>query len=112
MDGYVQDSTCGVVHRDLHTGASWLEQQFVERLTDDTEENIQEILTRKKGICEEIHKIQKSLNDHLDQLQETLIRSINKTVDDATLQLGDHLNNFINSCSKDNTFKIEFALAA
>jgi hypothetical protein len=35
---------------------------FVERLTDDTEENIQEILTRKKGICEEIHKIQKSLN--------------------------------------------------
>ena len=46
----------------------------------------------KKGICEEIHKIRKSLNDHLDQLQETLIRSINKTVDDVTLQLGDVKN--------------------
>jgi hypothetical protein len=47
---------------------------FVKRLTDDKEENIQQILNRKKGICEEIHKIRKSLNDHLDQLQETLHR--------------------------------------
>jgi uncharacterized coiled-coil DUF342 family protein len=53
---------------------------------------IQQIITRKKGICEEIHKIRTSLNDHLDQLQETLIRSINKTVDDVTLQLGDVKN--------------------
>jgi hypothetical protein len=27
---------------------------FVKRLADDKEENIQEILTRKKQICEEI----------------------------------------------------------
>ena len=47
------------------------------------------MLTRKKEICEEFHKIRKSLNDHLDPLQETLIRSSNKTVDDVTLQLGD-----------------------
>ena len=60
---------------------------FVKRLTDDKEENIQQIITRKKGICEEIHKIRTSLNDHLDQLQETLIRSINMIVDDVTLQL-------------------------
>jgi HPt (histidine-containing phosphotransfer) domain-containing protein len=33
---------------------------FVKRLTDDKEENIQQILNRKKGICEEIHKIRKS----------------------------------------------------
>jgi uncharacterized protein YoxC len=45
---------------------------FVKRLTDDKEKNIQEILTRKKEICEEIHKKRKSLNDHLDQLQQTL----------------------------------------
>jgi uncharacterized coiled-coil DUF342 family protein len=61
---------------------------FVRNLTDDKENNIQEILTRKKEICEEIHKIRKSLNDHLDKLQETLIRNMNKTVDDVTLQLG------------------------
>jgi hypothetical protein len=30
---------------------------FVKRLTDDKEKNIQEILTRKKEISEEIHKI-------------------------------------------------------
>jgi seryl-tRNA synthetase len=65
---------------------------FVKRLADDKEENIQEILTRKKHICEEIHKIRKSLNDHLDQLQETLIGNINQTVDDVTLQLGDAKN--------------------
>jgi uncharacterized coiled-coil DUF342 family protein len=58
---------------------------FVKSLIDDKEENIQEILTRKKEICEEIQKIRKCLNDHLDQLQETLIGSINKTVDDVTL---------------------------
>ena len=65
---------------------------FVKSLIDDKEENIQEILTRKKEICEEIQKIRKCLNDHLDQLQETLIGSINKTVDDVTLQLGDVKN--------------------
>jgi hypothetical protein len=54
---------------------------FVKRLTDDKEKNIQEILTRKKEISEEIHKIRKSLNDHLDQLQDTLIRNINTTVE-------------------------------
>ena len=47
---------------------------FVKRLTDDKEENIQQILTRKKEICKEIHKIRIYINHHLDQLQETLIR--------------------------------------
>ena len=65
---------------------------FVRSLTDDKEKNIQEIITRKKEICEEIHKIRKSLNDHLDQLQETLIGNINQTVDDVTLQLRDVKN--------------------
>jgi tripartite motif-containing protein 2/3/tripartite motif-containing protein 71 len=51
---------------------------FVKRLTDDKEENIQQTITRKKEICEEIHKIRKSLNDHTDPLQETLIRSIKR----------------------------------
>jgi vacuolar-type H+-ATPase subunit I/STV1 len=58
---------------------------FVRRLTDDKDKNIQDIQTQRKEICEEIHKIRKSLNDRLDQLQETLIGSINKTVDDVTL---------------------------
>ena len=62
---------------------------FVRRCTDDKEKNIQDVETQRKAICEEIHKIRKSLNDRLDQLQETLIGSINKTVDDVTLQLGD-----------------------
>jgi len=62
---------------------------FVRRCTDDKEKNIQDIQTQRKEICEEIHKVRKSLNDRLDQLQETLIGSINKTVDDVTLQLGD-----------------------
>jgi hypothetical protein len=39
---------------------------FVRILTDNKEENIQEILIRQKEICVEIHKIRKSLNDHLD----------------------------------------------
>jgi archaellum biogenesis ATPase FlaH len=65
---------------------------FFKRFTVDKEENIQEILTRQKEICEEMHKIRKSLNEHLDQLQETLIGRINKTVDDVTLQLGDVTN--------------------
>jgi hypothetical protein len=43
---------------------------FVKRLTDDKGENIKQILTRKKGICEEIHKIRKLLNDDLDKLQK------------------------------------------
>jgi hypothetical protein len=41
---------------------------FAKRFTDDKEENIQQIITRKKGICEEIHKIRKSLNDHLETI--------------------------------------------
>ena len=81
---------------------------FVKRLTDDKEENIQEILTRKKEICEEIHKIRKSLNDHLDQLQETLIRSINKTVDDVILQLGDVKNSLTEIDNKTSDVTLEF----
>ena len=52
---------------------------FFKRFTVDKEQNIQEILTRQNEICEEMHKIRKSLNEHLDQLQETLIGRINKT---------------------------------
>jgi hypothetical protein len=33
---------------------------YVKSLIDDKEENIQEILTRKKEICEEIQKIRKT----------------------------------------------------
>jgi hypothetical protein len=36
---------------------------FVRKLTDDKEKNIQDIQTQRKEICEEIHKIRKSLND-------------------------------------------------
>jgi chromosome segregation ATPase len=81
---------------------------FAKRFTDDKEENIQQIITRKKGICEEIHKIRKSLNDHLDQLQETLIRSINKTVDDVTLQLGDVKNSVREIENKTSDITLEF----
>jgi seryl-tRNA synthetase len=81
---------------------------FVKRLTDDKEENIQEILTRKKEICEEIHKIRKSLNDHLDHLQDTLIRSINKTVDDVILQLGDVKNSLTEIDKKTSDIALEF----
>jgi HPt (histidine-containing phosphotransfer) domain-containing protein len=38
---------------------------FVKRITDDKKENIQEILTRQKEICEEIHKIRKSLKQKI-----------------------------------------------
>jgi methyl-accepting chemotaxis protein len=58
--------------------------------------------------CEEIHKIRKSLNDHLDQLQETLIRSINKTVDDVTLQLGDVKNSVREIENKTSDITLEF----
>jgi hypothetical protein len=81
---------------------------FVRSLTDDKEKNIQDILTRKKEICEEIHKIRKSLNDHLDQLQETLIGSINKTVDDVTLQLGDVKNSLTEIENKTSDITLEF----
>jgi hypothetical protein len=81
---------------------------FVKRLTDDKEENIQQIITRKKGICEEIHKIRKSLNDHLDQLQETLIRSINMAVDDVTLQLCDVKNSLREIANKTSDITLEF----
>jgi hypothetical protein len=69
---------------------------------------IQKILTRKKGICEEIHKIRKSLNDHLDQLQETLIGSINKNADDVTLQLGDVKNRLTEIENKTSDITLEF----
>jgi hypothetical protein len=81
---------------------------FVKRLTDDKEEIIQQIITRKKGICEEIHKIRKSLNDHLDQLQETLIRSINMAVDDITLQLCDVKNSLTEIANKTSDITLEF----
>jgi archaellum component FlaC len=81
---------------------------FNKRLTEDKEENIQEILTRKKEICEEIHKIRKSLNDHLDQLQESLIGSLNKTVDDVTLQLGDVKNSLTEIENKTSDITMEF----
>jgi len=81
---------------------------FVNRITGDKEENIQEILTRKKEICEEIYKIRKSLNEHLDQLQETLIRSINKTVDDVTLQLSNVKNSLIEIKNKTSDITLEF----
>ena len=81
---------------------------FVKRLTDNKEENIKKILTRKKEICEEIHKTRKSLNDHLDQLQETLIGSITKTVDDVTLQLGDVKNRLTEIENKTSDITLEF----
>ena len=73
-----------------------------------TEENIQEIITRKKEICEEIYKIRNSLNEDLDQLQETLIRSINKTVDDVTLQLSNVKNSLIEIENKTSDITLEF----
>ena len=81
---------------------------FVRSLIDDKENNIQEILIRKKEICEEIHKIRKSLNDHLDQLQETLIRNINKTVDEVTLQLGNVKNSLTEIDNKTSDITLEF----
>jgi hypothetical protein len=81
---------------------------FLRRLTDDKEKNIQDLQTQRKEICEEIHKIRKSLNDHLDQLQETLIGSINKTVDDITLQLGDVKNSLTEIENKTSDIALEF----
>ena len=81
---------------------------FVKRLTNDKDENIQQILTRKKEICEEIHKIRKSLNDSLDQLQETLIRSISKTVGDVTLQLGDVKNSLTEIENRTSDITLEY----
>ena len=81
---------------------------FVKRLTDNKGENIQAILTRQKEICEDIQKIRKSLNNHLDQLQDTLIRSIDKTVDDVTLQLGDVKNSLIEIDNKTSDITLEF----
>jgi septal ring factor EnvC (AmiA/AmiB activator) len=79
---------------------------FVRRLTDDKERNIQDIQTQRKEICGKIRKMRKSLNDHLDQLQETLIKSINKTVDDVTLQLGDRKNSLTEIENKTSDIKI------
>ena len=81
---------------------------FIKRLRDDKEENMQEVLARQKEICEEIHKIRNSLNDHLDQLQQTLIGSINKTVDDVTLQLGDVKNRLTEIENKTSDITLEF----
>ena len=81
---------------------------FVRRLTDDKEKNIQDIQTQRKEICEEIHKIRKSLNDRLDQLQETLIGSINTTVDDVTLILDDVKNSLTEIENKTSDITLEF----
>ena len=81
---------------------------FVRRLTDDKQKNIQEMQTQRKEICEEIHKIRNSLKNHLDQLQETLIGSINKTVDDVTLQLGDVKNSLAEIENKTSDITLEF----
>ena len=80
---------------------------FVRRLTDDKEKNIQDIQTQRKQICEEIHKIRKSLNDRLDQLQETLIGSINTTVDDVTLILDDVKNSLTEIENKTSDITLE-----
>jgi uncharacterized coiled-coil DUF342 family protein len=64
--------------------------------------------TQRKEICEEIHKIRNSLKNHLDQLQETLIGSINKTVDDVTLQLGDVKNSLAEIENKTSDITLEF----
>ena len=80
---------------------------FVRRLTDDKAKNIQDIQTQRKEICEEIHKIRKSLNDRLDQLQETLIGSINKTVDDVTLILDVVKNSFTEIENKTSDIALE-----
>jgi Trm5-related predicted tRNA methylase len=52
--------------------------------------------------------MRKSLDDHLDQLQETLIRSINNTVDDVTLQLCDRKNSFTEIENKTSDITLEF----
>jgi hypothetical protein len=80
---------------------------FVRKLTGDKEKNIPDIQTQRKDICEEIHKIRKSLNERLDQLQETLIGSINKTVDDVTLILGDVKNSLTEIENKTSDMTLE-----
>ena len=81
---------------------------FVNRFSAEKDRNIQDIQTQRKQICEEIHKIRKSLNDYLDQLQETLIGSLNKTVDDVTIQLGDAKNSLIEIENKTSDITLEF----
>jgi hypothetical protein len=76
--------------------------------TEQIEFFIMIFATIKKEICEEIHKKRKSLNDHLDQLQQTLIGSINRTVDDMTLQLGDVKNSLIEIGNKTSDIALEF----
>ena len=81
---------------------------FVRHHTDDKEKNMQDIQTQRKEICEEIHKIRKSLNVHLDQLHDTLIRSINTTADDVTLQLGDVKRSLTEIENKTSNITLEF----
>ena len=81
---------------------------FVRNLRVDKEKNIQDIQTQRKEILEELYKIRKSLNDHLDQLQETLIRSINRTVGDVTLQLFDVKNSLTELENKTSNITLEF----
>ena len=81
---------------------------FVRNLRVDKEKNIQDIQTQRKEICEELFKIRKSLNDHLDQLQEKLIRSINRTVGDVTLQLFDVKNSLTELENKTSNITLEF----
>jgi chromosome segregation ATPase len=81
---------------------------FVRQHTDDKEKNMQDIQTQQKEICEEIHKIRKSLNAHLDQLQDTLIRSINTSVEDVTSQLGDVKKSLTEIENKTSNITLEF----
>ena len=53
-------------------------------------------------------KYENRKNDHLDQLQETLIGSINKTADDVTLQLGDVTNRLREIENKTSDITLEF----
>ena len=81
---------------------------FVRRHRDDKQKSMQDFQTQRKEICDEIHIIRTSLNDRLDQLQETLIRSINKTVDDVTLQIG-HVKNILTEIeNKTSDITLEF----
>jgi ATP-dependent Zn protease len=53
MADYGQDRTNRIFHQQALKELG----SFVRSLTDEKEKNIQQIITRKKEICEEIHKI-------------------------------------------------------
>ena len=54
------------------------------------------------------HQNTKSLNVRLDQLQETLIRSINTIVDDVTLQVCDVKHSLTEIENKTSDITLEF----